>query len=68
GGGAASTLSGTGREDDTLAVEDSSEGRRISESMLDYWAAFMRTGTPDARAWPQKVPAWRPESASPREP
>ena len=36
----------TGREDDTLPVEDSSQGRRISEAMMDYWAAFMRTGNP----------------------
>lgn len=46
---------GGGGEDDTLPVEDSAEGRKISEAMLEYWAAFMRTGKPEALgrpAWP----------------
>jgi para-nitrobenzyl esterase len=51
-GGGAVAFTGAGREDDTLAVEDSSEGRRISEAMMDYWAAFMRTGCPDVEGKP----------------
>lgn len=51
-GGGAVGFTGAGREDDTLAVEDSSEGRRISEAMMDYWAAFMRTGCPDVEGKP----------------
>lgn len=53
-GGGAGGFRATGREDDTLPVEDSSQGRRISEAMMDHWAAFMRTGNP---ALPGK-PAW----------
>jgi para-nitrobenzyl esterase len=60
GGGGGTGFSGGGGEDDTLPVEESTEGRRISEAMLDYWAAFMRTGKPEAQnrpAWPAFSPA-----------
>jgi carboxylesterase type B len=44
-----------GREDDSAPVEESTEGRRISEAMMDYFVAFMRTGKPEANGlaeWP----------------
>ncbi len=44
---------GGGGEDDTRPVEDSSEGRRISEAMMDYWTAFMRTGRPTGQSLPE---------------
>jgi para-nitrobenzyl esterase len=59
-GGGDARLGGAAGEDDTLPVEESTEGRRISEAMLDYWAAFMRTGKPEAQnrpAWPAFSPA-----------
>lgn len=54
-GGGSGGVSGGGREDETLPVEDSAEGRRISAAMLDYWEAFMRTGRPEVvgrPTWP----------------
>jgi para-nitrobenzyl esterase len=51
---------GGGGEDDTQPVEESTEGRRISEAMLDYWTAFMRTGKPAGQnlpEWPAYTPA-----------
>jgi len=51
-GGGAAALSGAGREDDTLAVEDSSQGRRISEAMIDYLVAFMHNGKPEIEGKP----------------
>jgi para-nitrobenzyl esterase len=50
---------GGGREDDSLAVEDSEQGRLISAAMLEYWVTFMRDGTPggaDLPAWPAYSP------------
>jgi carboxylesterase type B len=35
-------------------VEDSTEGRRISEAVMDYWVAFLRTGKPRA----ENLPVW----------
>ena len=54
GAGAAAAAVG-GREDDSAPVEESTEGRRISEAMMDYFVAFMRTGKPEANGlaeWP----------------
>jgi para-nitrobenzyl esterase len=54
GAGAGATAVG-GREDDSAPVEESTEGRRISEAMMDYFVAFMRTGKPEANGlaeWP----------------
>jgi para-nitrobenzyl esterase len=54
GAGAAAAAVG-GREDDSAPVEESTEGRRISEAMMDYFVAFMRTGKPEANdlaEWP----------------
>jgi len=39
--------------EDANPVEDSTEGRRISEAMMDYWAAFLRTGKPHAKNLPE---------------
>lgn len=52
---------GGSREDDSVAVEDSEQGRRISAAMLEYWLTFMRDGQPggkDLPAWP----AWSPDA------
>ncbi|MCX7887104.1 MAG: carboxylesterase family protein, partial [Verrucomicrobiae bacterium] len=46
--------------EDANPVEDSTEGRRLSEAMMDYWAAFMRTGEPRAgnlSEWPAFSPS-----------
>lgn len=59
-GSGAGGFSGGGGEDDTQPVEESTEGRRISEAMLDYWTAFMRTGKPTGQnlpEWPAYTPA-----------
>jgi para-nitrobenzyl esterase len=58
GGGAAGFGGG---EDDTRPVEDSPEGRKISEAMLDYWSSFMRTGRPTAPNLPD-WPAYSPDA------
>jgi para-nitrobenzyl esterase len=47
GGGAAA------REDDSQPVEGSAEGRRISEAMMGYIVAFMRTGVPAVKGLPE---------------
>lgn len=39
--------------EDANPVEDSTEGRRISEAMMNYWVAFMRTGKPNAKNLPE---------------
>ena len=52
--GASVRGAGAGAEDDSAPVEDSLEGRRVSEAMMDCIVAFMRTGTPSARG----APAW----------
>jgi carboxylesterase type B len=33
-------------------VEDSPQGRQISDAMLAYWVAFMRHGDPSVEGWP----------------
>ena len=43
-----------GENEDANPVEDSTEGRRISEAMMDYWVAFLRTGKPHA----ENLPVW----------
>jgi para-nitrobenzyl esterase len=52
---------GFGRgEDDSQPVEESTEGRKISEAMIEYWAAFLRTGKPSATnlpGWPAYTPS-----------
>ncbi len=45
---------GSGREDDSQTVEDSEQGRKISEAMMEYWIAFMRDGKPSS----EKLPVW----------
>jgi para-nitrobenzyl esterase len=42
-----------GREDDSQPVEDSEQGREISEAMMEYWIAFMRDGKPSGKRLPQ---------------
>ena len=42
-----------GENEDANPVEDSTEGRRISEAMMDYWAAFLLTGKPHAKNLPE---------------
>lgn len=56
GGGASG-----GENEDANPVEDSAEGRRISEAMMDYWAGFMRTGQPHAKNLPE-WPAFSPSA------
>jgi para-nitrobenzyl esterase len=56
GGGDRPTRSG--REDDSQPVEDSEQGRKISESMMEYWVAFMRDGKPSG----DKLPPWQQHS------
>jgi para-nitrobenzyl esterase len=54
GGGRGAAARG-GREDDGAPVEDSQQGRAISDAMMRYLVAFLRTGTPDADGlapWP----------------
>ena len=64
-----------GENEDANAVEDSTEGRRISEAMMDYWVAFLRTGKPHAenlpvwpasaltclKRWCSATPVWKPK-------
>jgi para-nitrobenzyl esterase len=45
---------GGGREDDSQPVEDSEQGRAISEAMMQYWVSFMRDGKPSGR----NLPPW----------
>lgn len=49
------------REDDSIAVEDSEQGRKISTSMMEYWVSFMREGKPAGKSLPQ-WPAHDPKS------
>lgn len=42
-----------GQEDDSQPVEASAEGRRISDAMMDYIVAFMRTGAPSVKGLPE---------------
>ncbi|MFN6127505.1 MAG: hypothetical protein ACK6DC_00580 [Planctomycetota bacterium] len=58
GGGKRPT--GAGREDDSLPVEESEQGREISAAMMEYWVAFMRDGKPSGA----KLPAWPAYSSS----
>jgi para-nitrobenzyl esterase len=53
-GGGGAGFGGEGKEDATQPVEESTEGRQISEAMLEYWTAFMRTGRPTG----QNLPEW----------
>ncbi|MFM9065481.1 MAG: carboxylesterase family protein, partial [Pirellula sp.] len=41
-----------GREDDSQPVEDSEQGRKISEAMMEYWVTFMREGEPSGKNLP----------------
>ncbi|MFM7039246.1 MAG: carboxylesterase family protein [Planctomycetaceae bacterium] len=51
------------REDDSVLVEDSEQGRKISAAMLEYWVNFMRNGKPGGK----DLPPWPAYSAdSPR--
>jgi para-nitrobenzyl esterase len=43
-----------GREDDSQPVEDSEQGREISEAMMEYWVTFMREGELSGK----KLPDW----------
>jgi para-nitrobenzyl esterase len=59
GGGRGAAARG-GREDDGAPVEDSQQGRALSDAMMRYLVAFLRTGTPDADGlapWPAYTPA-----------
>ena len=58
GGGFATA--GGGREDDSREVEESPQGRKISDAMIGYWIAFMRVGDPNndqLPPWPRHVAA-----------
>jgi len=50
-----------GENEEANPVEASTEGRRISEAMMDYWAAFLRTGKPHAKDLPE-WPAFAPSA------
>jgi para-nitrobenzyl esterase len=52
---------GGGREDDSVAVEESEQGRKISVAMLEYWVNFMRDGKPGGNDLPD-WPAYSPDS------
>lgn len=52
---------GVGREDDSVAVEESEKGRKISAEMLDYWVTFTRDGEPRGKNLPD-WPAYSPDS------
>jgi para-nitrobenzyl esterase len=55
----ASRLRRGGVEDDVSGPADAStEGRKLSQTMMDYLVAFMRTGVPKAA----EAPAWLPYS------
>ena len=54
----ASRLRRGGVEDDFGPVDASTEGRKLSQTMMDYLVAFMRTGVPKA----EEAPAWLPYS------
>jgi para-nitrobenzyl esterase len=54
----ASRLRRGGVEDDFGPVDASTEGRKLSQTMMDYLVAFMRTGVPMA----EEAPAWLPYS------
>jgi para-nitrobenzyl esterase len=61
GGGFAAA--GGGREDDSQAVEESPQGRKISDAMIGYWIAFMKGGDPND----DRLPRWpRHVAAAPR--
>jgi len=51
---------GGGREDDSQPVEDSEQGRKISEAMMQYWVAFMRDGKPSG----DNLPPWQQHTAA----
>jgi len=63
GGGAGTGRGGAARggmEDDGAPVEDSQQGRALSDVMMRYLVAFLRTGKPDAEGlapWPAYTPA-----------
>jgi para-nitrobenzyl esterase len=46
---------GSGREDDSVPVEDSMESRKVSDAMMDYFVAFLRYDNPkcaNRAEWP----------------
>jgi len=54
-----------GREDDSQPVEDSEQGRKISEAMMEYWVIFMREGEFELSG--KKLPDWpRHDLSSPK--
>ena len=63
GGGAGAGRGGTARggmDDDGAPVEDSQQGRALSDAMMRYLVAFLRKGTPDVDGlppWPAYTPA-----------
>ncbi|MBU6174266.1 MAG: carboxylesterase family protein, partial [Planctomycetes bacterium] len=60
GGGGGNRPTGGGREDDSQPVEDSEQGRKISEAMMQYWVAFMRDGKPSG----DNLPTWQQHTAA----
>lgn len=59
--GSGNRRSSTRRDDDSLPVENSAQGREISAAMMDYWVSFMRDGKPASENLPS-WPSYSPDS------
>ncbi|MFN9332325.1 MAG: hypothetical protein ACK6D1_06945, partial [Planctomycetota bacterium] len=60
GGGGRGAAARGGRDDDDAPVEDSQQGRALSDAMMRYLVAFLRTGNPAVDGlppWPAYTPA-----------